>query len=198
MPENNKVALGIWTFTFVAIITALYYYYTLYTGTYEYMDSLFSFSLIGLLFWIDILLLFVLVFSATYGFYHRKKWARTFVIFFLLYNSFWAIMSIFVLRWQIFEHYVYFFTNIVFLMYFNLSFVKDYFKNGREKKEKPFFTYKGYILHKKEIETKSGKPRVFYFFSKTVKTSGVPCKKPNGYEVFINKRTGLPYLKKES
>ena len=30
MPENKKVALGIWTFTIVAIIMALYYYYPVY------------------------------------------------------------------------------------------------------------------------------------------------------------------------
>ena len=197
MPENNKVALGLWTYTFIAIIFALYYYYPVYSGTYKYMDSIFSFTLIGLLFWIDILLIIFLIFSATYGFYYRKKWSRIFVIFFLLYNSFWAIMSIFVMRFQVFEHFIYFTMNIVFLVYFNLSFVFDYFNNTIKKKQKPFFAFKGYILHKKEIKTKFGKIRDFYFFSKTVRTTGVPCKKPEDFIVKINKRTGIPYLKKK-
>ncbi len=197
MPENKKLTLGIWIFTIGVIILSLYYYYPVYSGTYPFIHYLFSFNLISLLFWIDLVLTIFLLFSAIYGFYYRKKWSWWYVNFFLLYSSFWAIYNMFIMNWQVIEHFIYFVFYIVFLMYFNLSFVKEYFTEEKIKKKEPFFTYKGYILHKKEIETKTGKSRVFYFFSKTVKTSGVPCKKPEGYKVHINKRTGLPYLKKQ-
>jgi len=36
--------------------------------------------------------------------------------------------------------------------------------------------------------------RKMYFFSKITPKRGTPCDMPDGYEVHINKRTGLPYL----
>jgi len=196
MPVRKPLNYGIWVFTIGIILLNLYYYYPVYTGTYPNMDLIFSFTLLGVLFWVDIVLTVILIIAATYGFYYRRRWARWYVIFYLLYVSFWAIFSMFVIKWQVFEHYIYLIFYVVFLVYFNLSFVREYFQDGE--KEKPrFFTYNGYILHKKEIETKSGKKRIFYFFSKNITTRGIPCRKPEGYLVLINEKSGVPYLKKE-
>ena len=58
------------------------------------------------------------------------------------------------------------------------------------------FMYEGWTLYCREVELKGGKKQMIYFFSKRKPKSGNPCEKPSGYKVGVNKRTGLPYLKK--
>lgn len=58
------------------------------------------------------------------------------------------------------------------------------------------YVHNGYTLHAREIELKGGHKQVIYFFSQRRPQSGVPVEMPDGYEVVVNKRTGLPYLKK--
>ncbi len=59
------------------------------------------------------------------------------------------------------------------------------------------FEHNGYTLHAREIALKGGHKQVIYFFSKRNPKSGMPVEMPEGYSVAVNKRTGLPYLKKE-
>ena len=63
-------------------------------------------------------------------------------------------------------------------------------------------TYKqdGYVLHKRDVELKGGRTQTIYFFCKEGNTpkSGAPCDKPDDKVVGVNKRTGLPYLKKKA
>jgi hypothetical protein len=59
------------------------------------------------------------------------------------------------------------------------------------------FEHNGYTLHAREIELKGGHKQVIYFFSQRSPKSGVPVDMPEGYSVVVNKRTGLPYLKKK-
>jgi len=54
-----------------------------------------------------------------------------------------------------------------------------------------------YTLYEKEIETKTGKKRTVRFFSKGEPEEGKAITLPEGYAVKVNKRTGVPYLKKE-
>lgn len=58
------------------------------------------------------------------------------------------------------------------------------------------FTYGDYTLYTKEVKLRGGRPQRIYFFSKKGKDDAEPCAKPEGYEVTVNKRTGLPLLKK--
>jgi hypothetical protein len=58
------------------------------------------------------------------------------------------------------------------------------------------FVHNGYTLHAREIELKGGHKQVIYFFSQRNPKSGMPVEMPSGYAVAVNKRTGLPYLKK--
>jgi len=58
------------------------------------------------------------------------------------------------------------------------------------------FTYEGWTLYKRDVTLKGGRQQTIYFFSKRSPKSGTPCEKPAGYSVGVNKRTGLPYLKK--
>ena len=60
------------------------------------------------------------------------------------------------------------------------------------------FVHNGYTLHAREIELKGGHKQVIYFFSQRTPKSGLPVDLPVGYTVAQNKRTGLPYLKKDA
>lgn len=56
---------------------------------------------------------------------------------------------------------------------------------------------KTYHLHSKEVKLAGGrKQRIFYFAGEIDKKNAVDAL-PAGYEVFENKRTGLPMLRKK-
>jgi hypothetical protein len=59
------------------------------------------------------------------------------------------------------------------------------------------YTYQGWTLYTRDVKLKGGRMQTIYFFSKRTPKSGRPCDMPNGYIVGVNKRTGLPYLKKK-
>jgi hypothetical protein len=67
-------------------------------------------------------------------------------------------------------------------------------------KEIKGFRHKDYTLFEKTIKVPSGKVRTVRFFSKAEPKDAEPIELPNGYEVKVNKKTGVPYLrgKKES
>ena len=58
------------------------------------------------------------------------------------------------------------------------------------------YKHDGYTLYSKEVELRGGRKQVIYFFSKGTPKSGNMEDKPSGMSVGVNKRTGLPYLKK--
>lgn len=57
------------------------------------------------------------------------------------------------------------------------------------------YKYGGWTLYEIEPNFRGIGKRKMYFFSKRVPARGTPCDLPDGYEVGVNKRTGLPYLK---
>jgi hypothetical protein len=59
------------------------------------------------------------------------------------------------------------------------------------------FTHEGWTLYTRNVKLKGGRNQTIYFFSKRTPKSGTPCDKPANYTVGVNKRTGLPYLKKK-
>ena len=60
------------------------------------------------------------------------------------------------------------------------------------------YQHEGYTLHAREVQLKGGRRRVIYFFSQRSPKSGMPVNMPEGYAVAVNKRSGLPYLKKQA
>lgn len=56
------------------------------------------------------------------------------------------------------------------------------------------FRYKGYTLHTKAVRLNGGGSRSIFFFAKKRPKSGKPSRKPRGYHVGVNQRTGLPFL----
>jgi len=65
------------------------------------------------------------------------------------------------------------------------------------KKEIKGFMQNDYMLYEKKIKTKSGKKRTVRFFSKSKPKMGKPIELPKGFNVSINKKTGVPFLKKK-
>lgn len=71
------------------------------------------------------------------------------------------------------------------------------FADGEMTEEQEGYRHGEYTLYVKEIETKTGKKRTVHFFSKGEPEEGEPAKLPKGYEVKVNKRTRVPYIKKK-
>jgi hypothetical protein len=59
------------------------------------------------------------------------------------------------------------------------------------------YTYEEWTLYCKDVKLKCDVMQTIYFFSKRKPKSGIPCDLPDDYLVVINKRTGLPVLKKK-
>ena len=202
MMEDKKRSLGLLILAAVLILTELYYWYPVYTGTYEYMNSLFVFSGWAIWVWSQVILEFILVFSVTYGFYKRKNWARIYTIGYQCYTAFWAVVSMFIWHHDVLEHYIFFAISVVVVMYLMMSGVKKYFgvkiADDLPSSTKPsFYRHGDCTLYKREVKLKNGGTRIFYYFSKEPSNKGKPCNKPDDYEVGINKRSGIPFLKKK-
>ena len=67
----------------------------------------------------------------------------------------------------------------------------------KEPEEPKGYMHKDYTLYEKQIKSGKGKKRVVHFFSKAEPDDGEPIDLPPGFEVKINKKTGVPYLKKK-
>jgi len=53
-----------------------------------------------------------------------------------------------------------------------------------------------YTLYKKELRIGGKEIRTVHFFSKEAPEDSSPCKLPEGYEVQVNEKTGVPYIRK--
>ena len=59
------------------------------------------------------------------------------------------------------------------------------------------YKHKDYTLYCREIKWMGtpGKKRTIYFFAKKIPEIGTPCDLPAGYEIGVNTKTSMPYLK---
>ena len=76
------------------------------------------------------------------------------------------------------------------------SFHKDEVPEQKQKVTKTY-RYGDYALYRKEITVGPGKKRTIHFFSRTELEDGGPVDLPKGYEVKVNKKTGVPYIRKK-
>jgi hypothetical protein len=69
----------------------------------------------------------------------------------------------------------------------------------QEKKQSSLtaYTYEGYTLYKRKTGEHHGKNTTIHFFSKEKPSKGQITKLPDGYKVAVNRKTGIPYLKKK-
>jgi len=59
------------------------------------------------------------------------------------------------------------------------------------------YTYQGWTLYSRDVKLKKGPKVTIYFFSKRKPKSGKPMDEmPKNRKVGVNKRTGLPFLRK--
>ncbi len=59
-------------------------------------------------------------------------------------------------------------------------------------------TYKEYTLYKRDTRKPDGKRSTIHFFTKSKSDKGHPSTLPEGYRIALNKKTGVPYRKKET
>jgi hypothetical protein len=164
-----------------------------------YLTSFFSFSIGSIIRWINGLLTILSLVVVPYGFIKRKNRARLYALAFLFWSVFVALLYMMKTGEKIIG-FLLFILYIIFVIYLLMSAVKRYFKESsmalvpvEEMKE---YRYNEYILYSKLVRLKNEKLQVIYFFSKHKPKSGTPIALPYGYVVGVNKRSGLPYLKR--
>jgi hypothetical protein len=67
----------------------------------------------------------------------------------------------------------------------------------KSSKPKIICTYKEYTLYRQELHKPNGPKKTIYSFLKGKSTKADPAPLPDGYRIAINKKTGVPYLKKK-
>ena len=81
---------------------------------------------------------------------------------------------------------------------FHVAELKKSIQKIGEHKDHAPYSFKGYRLYQKEIDLGNNKKRVIHFFSKDEPEESIPSALPSNYEVKINKKTGVPYIRKKS
>jgi hypothetical protein len=70
-------------------------------------------------------------------------------------------------------------------------------KTIKKPSHKSICTYKEYTLYQRKAGKHRGKKTTIHFFSKEKPNIGHPVHLPEGYQIAVNKKTGMPYLKKK-
>ncbi|MCX6670310.1 MAG: hypothetical protein NTX92_00120, partial [Euryarchaeota archaeon] len=188
---------------FIIVLGAVFLFYLADSFLFANGDltTFLSFSLDSIVMWIDVFLTIFSLIIIPYGFVKRKNWARIYAFVFLS----WSIVRTIVYIAMTGEKLIGFLLLVLFvisMMYLLLSPVKRYFGRISEAivpveilKE---YTYGLYTLYSELVHLKNGKNQIIYFFSKRKPKSGTPTTFPDGFQVEVSKRSGLPYLKKET
>ena len=196
MRNLKDIPFSIWTFIIVIIGFIFFYFYLLLIeGPYS---ILLSNSYMSVVMWIDIILTIILLFVVPYGFINRKNWARYFTLAYILYSSFWAVIMIYI-RYEIILHYIWLVIYVFLIMYLLLSKTSEYFtgvESIKPHKDGHVFHYGEYTLYSKDVKFRGGRIQKIYFFSRKLPENSMPCDIPENMAVGVNKRTGMPYLKK--
>jgi hypothetical protein len=69
--------------------------------------------------------------------------------------------------------------------------------HGKKESTNTPFIYNGYTLYRLKTNEHRGKQKTIHFFSKKKPHNGQITKLPEGYKTAVNKKTGIPYLKKK-
>jgi hypothetical protein len=80
---------------------------------------------------------------------------------------------------------------------FHVNELKTSIKKLQEKTTDSPFHYKGYTLYQKQMDLGNNKKRVIHFFSKDEPEDSTPSPLPKDYEVRVNKKNGVPYIRKK-
>ncbi len=202
MMERKEFPIGIFLFILIIIVldVVFLFYITYYLMFIDgNLTTFFSFSIISIVMWINVLLTALSLIIIPFGFIKRKNWARYYALVFLLWSAFAAIWFIFITGQKIIG-FLFFGLFVLLDMYLLMSSVKRYFKKSSiaivPSEIMKEYKYGDYTLYSKLVRLKNGKIQIIYFFSKMKPKSGTPTLLPVGFEVEMSKRSGLPYLKK--
>ena len=195
MFKQKEMPPGISIFLVLFIIFEVYYFFIdfLLMGLYPFYGYVLG-SLQNVPYLLVMLFLYVIfafaLYKITIGFIFREDWARKFAILFSIWGSLWTIWAM-IIGNRIVENLVFFIIYVVIIIYLLSSYVKEYFEKVK------VFTYGPYTLYTKKVHLVNVDRIIdIYFFSKHKPKSGTPCAMPEGYEVGVNSRTGMPYLQK--
>lgn len=197
MKSFREIPRGILSFViFIIIFNVIYFYYFGYYLLYEegYLQLFLSITPFSLFLWVDVLFSGSALVIIPYGFLNKKKWAWFFALIFLGESACGAIAYIMITK-DVLLRYSLFVMYIIFIMYLLMSDVKKYFT--LPSKTSDVYRYGEFTLYRKEIPRKNGAVQIFYFFSKHPSEKGIPSSMPDDYEMHINVKTGVPYLKKK-
>lgn len=196
MDKNRSMPLGILLFLLFLVITDFIYFILINftSGIFAYhgyaFDKLTEFHHILITAFLIVLIALALYFICL-GFIAREKWVRKFTMIFIAWSAVWPVWGI-IVGDIVFEHVVLLLIFILEEIYLMSSYVKDYFK------EAEIFRYGEWTLYVRNVRLKNDPAgeRPIYFFSKKVPKSGKPTALPEGYEVGVSDRSGMPYLQK--
>jgi hypothetical protein len=204
MRGRKDFPIGIVLFIiFIIVLGAVFLFYLADSFLFANGDlsTFLSVSLTSIVMWIDVFLIILSLISIPYGFVKRKNWARIYAFVFLS----WLIVRTIVYIAMTGEKLIGFLLLVLFvisMMYLLSSPVKRYFGRIFEAivpvEILKGYTYGLYTLYTELVRLKNGKNQIIYFFSKRKPKSGTPTTLPDGFQVEISKRSGLPYLKKET
>ena len=186
---------GILIFLFLFVIFEIYYFFIdfLFFGLYPFYGYIIE-SLQNIWYLVIVLVLYALFVYVLYriaqGFVLREDWARKFAIVFSAWGSLWTVWAMLIGN-RVSENLVLFAVYVAIIVYLMSSYVKEYFTKVE------VFTYGPYTLYTRKVHLiHSDRVIDIYFFSKHKPKSGTPCAMPEGYEVGVNSKTGMPYLQK--
>jgi hypothetical protein len=195
MFKDKNMPPGISLFLVLFLLFEIYYFFFdyLFAGLYPFhgytLESLGYIPYTGVTLFLYIVVVFSL-YKIIQGFILREDWARKFAILFSIWASIWPIWAI-IIGNRVFENIVFFAIYVFIVLYLMSSYVKQYFEKIK------VFTYGPYTLYTRQVDLKNtGKLIDIYFFSSHTPKSGTPCDMPEGYEVGVNQKTGMPYLQK--
>lgn len=202
MGESMSSTIPKYMKTYMIYLTIVFSLFLLFIGLNQGQQQLLSISTGLVIQWVILLLNMAALFIALAGLNYANiyRWNRFFFSSTLLITIFYSV-------YQMYNQINIFFSYLLFIMYgiafiiLFLSPVTEFYtehRNNQEKKNSSEgYRFGDYHLYCKDIILKGSqkKQRIYYFCKHEPKT-GRPCEKPEAFTVQVNKRTGLPYLKR--
>ena len=194
--------IGIPLFLLILVILEIYWAYSFFTSGlfdhYGYTFENLSTAQWTVLFYV-FLMLFIALIVIIYGFLKRKMWTRKFTILILLIALLLPLWGLAV-EISVSEQLILIIIYLLLILYLMTTNVKNYFKEITAlvfSVDEEVYHHGKYTLYTRKVTLKGGRTVTIYFFSGKKPKSGKPCSMPEGYEVGINTRSNMPYLKKK-
>lgn len=129
MKYFKDMPIGLWILAISVILFTIYYHIRpfLWGTDISVYAPMFELTLWGLWIWINIILEIIGIYAVTYGFYHRKNWARLYSIALTSFSAFWTLYFLFYVRVWPYERYIWLVYYIIVIVYLMMLDVREYF-----------------------------------------------------------------------